>query len=92
MWECSHREAEAEAQEATTQEFLARTLDLLEKNAEFDDNALAVFNDKFKTPLSPRSITSLGSFVKMMEKVKKPNGRKVDVKKKKKKKKTTEIT
>jgi hypothetical protein len=81
--------------EATTQEFLARALGLLEKNAEFDDNALAAFNDKFKTPLSPRSITSLGSLVKMMEKVKNSKDRKVDVKKKKKKKKkkkATEIT
>jgi hypothetical protein len=76
--------------EATTQEFLARTLGLLEMNAEFDDNALVAFNDKFKTPLSPRSITMLGSLVKKMEKVKKPKGRKVDVKKKKKK--ATEIT
>jgi hypothetical protein len=52
--------------EATTQEFVARSLGLLEKNAEFDDNALAAFNDKFKTPLSARSITMLGSFVKKM--------------------------
>jgi hypothetical protein len=42
------------------------------KNAEFDDNALAAFNDKFKTPFSPRSITMLGSLVKKMEKVKRP--------------------
>jgi hypothetical protein len=47
-------------------------LGLLEKNAEFDDNALAAFNDKFKTPLSPRSIAMLDSFVKKMEKVKIP--------------------
>jgi hypothetical protein len=82
------RKQKQKRKEATTQEFLARTLGLLEKNAEFDDNALAAFNDKFKTPLSPRSITSLGSLVKMMEKVKKPKGRKVDIKKKK----ATEIT
>jgi hypothetical protein len=73
--------------DATTQELLARTLGLLEENAEFDDNALAAFNDKFKTPLSPRSITMLGSLVKKMEKVKKPKGRKVAAKKK-----ATEIT
>jgi hypothetical protein len=64
-------------------------LGLLEENAEFDDNALAAFNDKFKTPLSPRSIMMLGSLVKKMEKVKKPKGRNVDVKKKKK---ASEIT
>jgi hypothetical protein len=74
--------------EATTQEFLARTLGLLEKNAKFDDKALAIFNDNFKTPLSPRSITMLDSLVKKMEKVKKPKGRKVGTKKKK----VTEIT
>jgi hypothetical protein len=34
-------------------------------------------NDKFKTPLSPRSITSLGSLVKKMENVKKPKGRRL---------------
>jgi hypothetical protein len=73
--------------DATTQELLARTLGLLEENAEFDDNAIAAFNDKFKTPLSPRSITMLGTLVKRMEKVKKPKGRKVDAKKK-----ATEIT
>jgi hypothetical protein len=61
-------------------------LGLLEENAEFDDNALAAFNDKFKTPLPPRSITMLGSLVKM-KKVKKPKGRKVDAQKK-----ATEIT
>jgi hypothetical protein len=60
---------------------------LLEENAEFDDNTLAAFSDKFKTPLSPRSITMLGSLVKNMEKVEKPKGRKVDAKKK-----ATEIT
>jgi hypothetical protein len=38
------------SKDATTQEFLARTLCLLEKNTEFDNNALASFNDKFKTP------------------------------------------
>jgi hypothetical protein len=73
--------------DATTQELLARSLGLLEENAEFDDIALAAFNDKFKTPLSPRSITMLGSLVKKMEKVKKPKGRKVGAKKK-----ATEIT
>jgi hypothetical protein len=73
--------------DATTQELLARTLGLLEENAEFDDNAIADFNDKFKTPLSPRSITMLGSLVKKLEKVKRPKGRKVDAKKK-----ATEIT
>jgi hypothetical protein len=73
--------------DATTQELLTRTLGLLEENAEFDDNALAAFSDKFKTPLSPRSITMLGSLVKKMEKVKKPKERKVAAKKK-----TTEIT
>jgi hypothetical protein len=78
--------------EATTQEFLARTLGLLEKNAKFDDKALAIFNDKFRTPLSPWSITMLDSLMKKMEKVKKPKGRKVDAKKKKKKKNVTEIT
>jgi hypothetical protein len=62
-------------------------LDLLEGNAEFDDNALAAFSDKFKTPLSPRSITMLGFLVKKMEKVKKPKSRKVDAKTK-----ATEIT
>jgi hypothetical protein len=73
--------------DATTQELLVRTLGLLEENAEFDGNALAAFSDKFKTPLSPGSITMLGSLVKKMEKVKKPKGRKVDAKKK-----ATEIT
>jgi hypothetical protein len=73
--------------DATTQELLARTLGLLEENAEFDDNALAAFSDKFKTPLSSGSITMLGSLVKKMEKVKKPKVRKVDAKKK-----ATEIT
>jgi hypothetical protein len=66
-------------------------LGLLEENAEFDDNALAAFNDKFNTPLSPRSIMMLGSLAKKMEKVTKPKGRNVDVKKKKKKK-ASEIT
>jgi hypothetical protein len=69
--------------EAITQEFLTRTLGLLEKNAKFDEKALAIFNDKFKTPLSPRSITMLVSLVKKIEKVKKPKGRKVEAKKKK---------
>jgi hypothetical protein len=64
-------------------------LGLLEKNAKFDDKALAIFNDKFKTPLSPRSITMLDSLVKKMKKVKKPKDRKVGAKKKKK---VTEIT
>jgi hypothetical protein len=73
--------------DATTQELLARSLGLLEENAKFDDDALAAFNDKFKTPLSPRSITMLGSLAKKMEKVKKPKGRKVGAKKK-----ATEIT
>jgi hypothetical protein len=73
--------------DTTTQELLARTLGLLEENTEFDDNALAAFNDKFKTPLSPRSITMFGSLVKKMERVKKPKGRNVDAKKK-----ATEIT
>jgi hypothetical protein len=62
-------------------------LGLLEENAEFDDNALAAFNDKFKNPLTPRSIAMLGSLVKKMEKVKEPKCRKIDTKKK-----TTEIT
>jgi hypothetical protein len=62
-------------------------LGLLEEDAEFDDNTLAAFNDKFKTPLLPRSIMMLGSLVKKMEKVKKPKGRKVNSKKK-----ATEIT
>jgi hypothetical protein len=57
-------------------------LGLLEENAEFDDNALAAFNDKFKNPLTPRSIAMLGSLVKKMEKVKEPKGRKIDTKKK----------
>jgi hypothetical protein len=61
---------------------LACTFGILEENAEFDDNALAAFNDKFKTPLSARYITMLGSLVKKMEKVKNPKGRKVDAKKK----------
>jgi hypothetical protein len=39
---------------------------------EFDDNALAAFSDKFKSPLSPQSIMMLGSLVKKMEKVKRP--------------------
>jgi hypothetical protein len=73
--------------DATTQELLARTLGLLEENAKFDDDALAAFNDKFKTPLSSWTITMLGSLVKKMEKVKKPKGRKVGAKKK-----ATEIT
>jgi hypothetical protein len=68
--------------DATTQELLARTLGLLEENTEFDDNVLASFNDKFKTSLSPRSITMLDSLVKKMEKVKKPKERKVAAKKK----------
>jgi hypothetical protein len=68
--------------DATTQELLACTLGLMEENAEFDDNVLAAFNDKFKTPLSPRSIMMLGSLVKKMEKVKKSKGRKVNSKKK----------
>jgi hypothetical protein len=62
-------------------------LDLLEGNTEFDDNALAAFSDKFKTSLSPLSITMLCSLVKKMETVKKPKSRKVDAKKK-----ATEIT
>jgi hypothetical protein len=62
-------------------------LGLLEENAEFDDNALAAFNDKFKTPLSHRSIIMLGSLVNKMEKVKKLKGKKIDFKKK-----ATEIT
>jgi hypothetical protein len=45
-------------------------LGLLKENAKFDDDVLAAFNDKFKTPLSPRSIRMLGSLVKKMEKVK----------------------
>jgi hypothetical protein len=61
-------------------------LGLLEENAEFDDNALTAFNDKFKNPLTPRSIAMLGSLVKKMEKVKEPKGRKINTKK------TTEIT
>jgi hypothetical protein len=73
--------------DATSQELLARTLGLLKENAKFDDNALAAFSDKFKTPLSSGSITMLGSLVKKMEKVKKPKGIKVDAKKK-----ATEIT
>jgi hypothetical protein len=73
--------------DATTQELLARTFGLLEENAEFDDNVIAAFIDKFKIPLSPRSFTMLGSLVKKMEKVKKPKGRKVVAKKK-----ATEIT
>jgi hypothetical protein len=73
--------------DTTTQELLARTLGILEENAEFDDNGIAAFIDKFKSPLSPRSITMLGSLVEKMEKVKKPKGRKVDAKKK-----ATEIT
>jgi uncharacterized protein YccT (UPF0319 family) len=67
--------------DATTQEFLARAVGLLEENAEFDDNALAAFIGKFKAPLSPRSILMLGSLVKNMEKVK-PKGEKVSAKKK----------
>ncbi|KAM0918199.1 hypothetical protein ACQ4PT_008824 [Festuca glaucescens] len=69
-------------QDATTQELPARALGVLEENAEFDDNALAAFVDKFKTPLSPRSTTMLGSLVKNMKKVKKAKGNKIDVKKK----------
>ncbi|KAM0862406.1 hypothetical protein ACQ4PT_045290 [Festuca glaucescens] len=65
--------------DATTQELLARVLGVLKENAEFDDNALAAFIDKFKTPLSPRSIAMLGSLVKN---VKKPKGNKVGAKKK----------
>jgi hypothetical protein len=68
--------------DATTQKLLVRALGLLEENIEFDDNALAAFVDKFKIPLSPRSITMLGSLVKKMEKVKKPKGIEVEVKKK----------
>jgi hypothetical protein len=68
--------------DAITQELLARTLGVLEENAEFDDNALVAFSDKFKTSLSPGSITMLGSLVKKMEKVKKPKDGKVDTKKK----------
>jgi hypothetical protein len=63
-------------------ELLPRTLGLLGENAEFYDNALAAFNEKFKTPLSSRSIMMLGSLVTKIEKVKKPKGRKVDSKKK----------
>jgi hypothetical protein len=62
-------------------------LGLLEENAQFADDALTAFNDKFKTPLLPRSITMLGSLVKKMEKVKNPKDRKVGAKKK-----ATEIT
>jgi hypothetical protein len=68
--------------DATSQELLARVLGILKENAEFDDNTLAAFIDKFKTPLSPRSITMLGSLVKNVEKVKKPKGNKVGAKKK----------
>jgi hypothetical protein len=60
---------------------------VVEENAEFDDNAHAAFIDKFKTALSPQSITMLSSLVKKMEKVKRPKGRKVNAKKK-----VTEIT
>lgn len=67
--------------DVTTQELLARAWGLLEEKAEFDGNALAAFIDKFKTPLSPRSITMLGSLVNNMEKVKMPKGRKVGTKK-----------
>jgi hypothetical protein len=66
---------------------LASALGLLEENVEFDDNALAAFNDQFKTPLLPRSIMMLGSLVKKMEKVKNSKDIKVNAKKK-----TTEIT
>jgi hypothetical protein len=90
---CRIEKQKQKRKDGTTQELLARTLGLLEENAEFDDNALAAFNDKFKTPLSSRSIMILGSLVKKMENVKKHKGRKVDAKKKKKKKKkTSEIT
>ncbi|KAM0861349.1 hypothetical protein ACQ4PT_045943 [Festuca glaucescens] len=68
--------------DATTQELLARVLGVLKENAEFDDNALTAFIDKFKTPLSPRSIAMFGSLVKNVEKVKKPKGNKVGAKKK----------
>lgn len=68
--------------DVTSQELLARVLGILKENAEFDDNTLAAFIDKFKTPLSPRSITMLGSIVKNVEKVKKPKGNKVGAKKK----------
>jgi uncharacterized protein YggL (DUF469 family) len=68
--------------DVTSQELLARVLGILKENAEFDDNALDAFIDKFKTPLSPRSITMLGSLVKNVEKVKKPKGNKVGAKKK----------
>jgi hypothetical protein len=68
--------------DATTQELLARVLGVLKENDAFDDNALAAFIDKFKTPLSPRSIAMLGSLVKNVEKVKKPKGNKVGAKKK----------
>jgi hypothetical protein len=80
---CRIEKQKQKRKDGTTQELLARTLGLLEENTEFDDNAMAAFNDKFKTPLSPRSITMVGSLVKKMEKVKKPKVRKVDAKKKK---------
>jgi hypothetical protein len=86
---CRIEKQRQKRKDGTTQELLTRTLGLLEENAEFDDNVLAAFSDKFKTPLSPRAITMLGSLVKKMEKVKKPKGRKVDAKKKKK---ASEIT
>jgi hypothetical protein len=87
---CRIEKQKQKRKDGMTQELLARTLGLLEENTEFDDNSLAAFNDKFKTPLSPRSIMMLGSLVKKMEKVKKPKDKNVDVKKKKKK--TSEIT
>jgi hypothetical protein len=73
---CRIEKQKQKRKNGTTQELLVHTLGLLEENTEFDDNALAAFNDKFKTPLSPRSITMVGSLVKKMEKVKKPKGRK----------------
>jgi hypothetical protein len=57
-------------------------LGLLEENAKFDENTHATFIDKFKTPLSPRSIMMFGPLVKKMEKVKRPKDRNIDVKKK----------
>jgi hypothetical protein len=59
--------------DATTQELLTHALGLLEENAEFDGNVVASFIDKFKNPLSPWSITTLGSLVKKIEKVKNLN-------------------
>jgi hypothetical protein len=48
-----HRSGRIEKQkqkrkDATTQELLARTLGLLEENTEFDDNALAAFNESLR--------------------------------------------